>query len=133
MKVIYENEETNEITSDDVPYNEPDLIWYQETHSNKISTTSLSSSTSKTSKPLFHSIQKPPIDQSIGCYIIMVEDTKDVDSYDMGLIIDVDIPKKQLKIHFINRISYDGRVVCEENIEEVPYTSGQLKWLASRS
>ena len=141
MKIIFENEETNQVTKAEVSYYEPNLLWYQEIYPNTLSTSSPLTSASTSSKLLFDEIKKPSIDESVGCYIILLEENKEnisdsklqTLSYDMGLIIGIDANKKHLKIRFINKISYDGRVVCDENIEEVPYNSGTLKWLANRN
>jgi hypothetical protein len=134
MEVVYEDEpNSNRFSSVVVSYGEPDLQWYEEAQPSSTSRSSLSPASDRLSL-LFTRRNKPPYDRVVGCYILL-EDTGDeaLAPADLALVVNVtDTKKKLLKVQFVQKISRDGRVVCDEEVEEVEYATKSLIWLTGK-
>jgi hypothetical protein len=122
MKVLYEKDnEPNQFTTVEISYHEPNLHWYQEKN-----------------QPLFMNRKRPSFETAIGNYILLVEE-KEKEEHDhqespsvvpdMALVVDLNQRTKMLKVQFVEKISRDGRVVCDEELEEVPYSTLSLIWM----
>jgi hypothetical protein len=162
MEVIYEEEGQGErqvFSRVEVLYSEPNLQWYEESH---LATAASAVSTSRSAAAsvvssaggvLFSQRSKPPYDRVVGCYILLPEDSPSSPapvgdapevaasvtpplSADLALVVDATQAggggKKMLKVQFVQKISRDGRVVCDEEIEEVPYATKSVVWLTGK-
>ncbi len=118
MKVFFENEAI------DIAYDENGLTWYEEERKGR--------------KVLFTVCKKPSLDESIGYHlkILDIDEEESVEEreiqkkrYDLALVVDINAHRKLLKVQFIQKISCDGRIVCDEFEDEVPYSSPHLQWL----
>jgi hypothetical protein len=129
MKVFYEEDSTpNQYTPEEISYNEPDLLWYQEKQP-----------TERGKPSLFTKRTKPSFERALGSYILLEDEEEEGEegggssTPDMALVVDLNRATKMLKVQFVIKISRDGRVVCDEEVEEVPYSSTKsIIWMQGR-
>jgi hypothetical protein len=123
MTVLFEKSQSDVLQEESVPYREKGLLWFKESHATTAApNTDISIPQPAPTKCTFVPSSQPAFTEAVG-HFVRIED-------DAAVVVDVVKNTHMLKIRFVDNI-VNGEILYEDDdIDEIPYRTKGLQWLA---